>query len=40
MIYTKKIEIQPQKTLKGRWGIDEEGVNKEFREKAFKHWKT
>ena len=40
IIDTKKVEIQPWKTIKERWGINEEGENQGLREKAFKHWKT
>ena len=40
MIHTKKIEIQPWTTIKERWNQDEEGEQKELREKAFKYWKT
>ena len=37
MIDTKKVEIQPWKTIKERWEINEEGENKGLREKAFKY---
>ena len=40
MIDTKKVEIQPCKTIKERWDLDEEGENKGLRETAFRYWKT
>ena len=40
MIKTKKVEIQPWKTIKDRWELDEEVKNKGLREKAFQHCKT
>ena len=40
MIDTKKIEKNTWKTIKERWGINEEDENQGLREKAFKDWKT
>ena len=40
LIYAKRVEIQTWKTIKEKWEIDEDGVDKGLREKAFKHWKT